>query len=218
MVNIISVALVRRVHGYSAEEMADLDILNLNHLDIEEIDNLEVFEQIRELHLQGNAIRVVENLEFLGQLELLDLSYNNIDSAGLRGCLQRCQLPSSLRTLNLSGNTCADDEALLLELQEIMPDLGIIIGLEDEEEGEGGKGEVEDPADQQDDLDDEEKINDGEDEVAFSSLSLSAGPLDADEILKSIVERKCRVQYVTPDAANSLQNTIEVFCLIEAVT
>jgi len=142
MVAEISVSLVRKAHGnLSAEKLETLDVIHLNNFGIEEIDNLEVFEQIRELHLSGNRIKVIENLEFLRNLEYLDLSNNFIDSAGLRNCLGR--LPSSLQTLVLGGNTCCEDEELLTQLNDLMPDLGIVIGLEQRNDNNGQYNEEE---------------------------------------------------------------------------
>ena len=51
----ISLGLVRRTHlrngiQLSADELASLDIIQLNSMNIATIDNLEVFDQIRELH------------------------------------------------------------------------------------------------------------------------------------------------------------------------
>ena len=223
----ISVGLVRKIHGYGADEIESLDILVLNNAGIEEIDNLEVFAQIKELHLSGNKIRVVENLDFLSSLEFLDLSFNRIDAEGLRAALRG--LPGGLQTLNLTGNPCAEDESLLMELQDRMPGLGIIVGMEHEQvapvqqpqtspvqsprrsanqradkddAGEGeGEGEGEDSGD--DDDDEEEGGGEEEDGVDGAGLGkvddpesqrLAAGPLDADEVLKDIVSRKCRVQ------------------------
>jgi len=195
-----------------------------------------VFSQIRELHLSGNAISVIENLEFISSLEFLDLSFNHISSEGLRsgfGCL-----PQSLQTLNLTGNPCAEDEALLMELQDRMPRLGIIVGMEQEptapspaknrspiqrsgnqaeaaEEGPSENGAAEDDDDGGED-EDEDEDEDEEDEgwgegEAFGremkeadAALVSAAPLDADEVLKAIVSRKCRLQNETSGGALDL--------------
>lgn len=215
----ISVSLVRKVHGFTAEELETLDILELNNQGLNELDNLEVFSQIRELHLSGNAISVIENLEFLSSLEFLDLSFNQIGSEGLRtgfGCL-----PQSLQTLNLTGNPCAEDEALLMELQDRMPRLGIIVGMEQEptalspekkrspKQRSGNQAEASEdgPCDNGPAEDDNDNDDDGvneEDEDAFWGEEEAFGreredaddaaPLDADEVLKAIVSRKCRLQ------------------------
>ncbi len=68
----------------------------------------------------------MESLEFLRNLEYLDLSNKCIYGEGLRkalGCF-----PDSLQTLFL-GNQCSQDEKLLSQLNDIMPNLGIVINM-----------------------------------------------------------------------------------------
>ena len=262
----ISVSLVRKAHGnLDADSLMKLDIISLNNYNIEEIDNLEVFDQIRELHLSGNRIKVIENLEFLYHLEYLDISNNCIDGPGLRKAIGR--LPSSLQTIVLGGNSCCDDEELLCELNDAMPTLGIVIGLEQQqqlqlqEEEEASRKEEASQKEQssllmkserqyqgvnphlhaqtkssfgpngsllkkrdenmppalhnnnekEDDEDDEEEeededsagdVNDGND-----SDGAPKAILDADKILKEIVERKCSLQNM-PTAFN-INDTIQ---------
>jgi hypothetical protein len=231
MVVEISVSLVRKAHGnLSAEKLETLDIIHLNNFGIEEIDNLEVFDQIRELHLSGNRIKVIENLEFLRKLEYLDVSNNCIDSAGLRTCLGR--LPSSLQTIVLGGNSCCEDEELLAQLNDLMPELGIVIGLEQrsdnngEYDEEGREEEEEHPYtlhgkenDDEYDLPDtrNEEEQDVRDNDVYEELQINgqdiayyrngSGRVDDDVLLKSIVDRKCVMQNMKPkvDVANSIE-------------
>jgi hypothetical protein len=209
--------------------------------------------------LSGNRIRVVENLEYLRKLEYLDLSNNCIDSLGLRKALGR--LPPSLLTLVLGGNPCCADEGLLSELNDLMPQLGIVVGLEQQhypqqqQEQEQQRGSVEPSrrserqandidhdhhlarsrdgrahegsyGDQSHDSESEEEGEDGEEEggdeeekggtrgeegfrTSFDAKD-NAGlddateeVLDADAVLKAIVERKCKLQNFPPAARSS---------------
>ena len=222
----ISIGLIRRVHGYSEEDFNTLQILQLANAGIEEIDNLEVFaDTLKELHLSGNRIGRLENLELLSKLEFLDLSSNRIDSEGLRSGFE-C-IPESLQTLILSGNSCADDEALLMELQDRRPGLGIVVGLEEEEgEGEGEEEAANSPATQdkdpsqalrkadakEEDGDVEDEEEDDEDEKEEEddeeAAALRRGPLDADAVLQAIVARKCRLQS-TPGPTFSLGEALQ---------
>ena len=70
----ISVSLVRKHNiAKDAEALLSLECIYLDELGIKEIDNLEVFDQIKELSLSSNEIKVVENLEYLLNLVKLDL-------------------------------------------------------------------------------------------------------------------------------------------------
>ena len=158
----ISVRLVRRAHGnLTVDQLEELEIIQLQRQNIVEIDNLEVFSEIKELHLNGNKIRRIENLSFLHKLEFLDLSYNRIDDDGLRACLG--QLPRSLMTIVLTGNPCCHNMELLGELNDLMPELGIVLGLDEDTEADRGAGVYDekggdrgDEAEDKDDADAEE--------------------------------------------------------------
>ena len=200
----ISFSLVRKAHGnLGADALERIDIIQLNNYGIEEIDNLEVFDQIRELHLSGNRIRRIENLEFLSKLEYLDLSNNKIDDEGLRAGIGK--LPDSLQTLIIGGNSCCKNEDILIELNDLMPNLGIVVGVEKEESQRNENESNRDPAleekksegkentEDEEDEEDEDEINDKKYEDDLS-LIRNGGVLNADDILKSIVERKCAIQ------------------------
>ena len=190
----ISLGLVRRTHlrngmQLSADELASLDIIQLNSMNIATIDNLEVFDQIRELHLSRNVISRIENLIYLNKLEYLDLSHNRIDDEGLVCCIG--SLPSSLLTLNLDGNPCCRNAALLEQLNDSLPNLGIIVGVE-EEQTEESKGNGDDDDDDDED-DDDEAEEEGPDEYD-NILSDPNLVLNAETILKQIVERKMKFE------------------------
>ncbi|XP_059344984.1 leucine-rich repeat-containing protein 46 [Ammospiza nelsoni] len=78
--------------------------LYLQQNQIEKLENLECFPNLRFLCLAGNRIQRVQNLQGLLQLSLLDLSHNLIQ------VLHTEELPRSLRILDLAGNQCTQQE------------------------------------------------------------------------------------------------------------
>lgn len=62
------------------EEINELQTIDLSNESIDQIDNLEVFDNVRNLILRGNNITILENLAFLSKLEYIDLSENKIQS------------------------------------------------------------------------------------------------------------------------------------------
>jgi hypothetical protein len=124
----ISITLIRNTHiDFSIDDIESLTIIKLDNKGLNNIDNLEVFSHILELHLSDNIIDKIENIDFLQHLELLDLSNNLITSENLLSSIDL--LPLNLKTLNLSGNPCANDEDVLMTLQDSYPNLSIIVGL-----------------------------------------------------------------------------------------
>lgn len=116
----ISVTLVRKHNiAKDADELMNLEIICLDDLGIEEIDNLEVFDQVKELRLSSNKITVLENLEFLFHLKKLDVSYNEITLDALESGLKR--LPKSVTFIDVSGNPCTNDSGALQVLQDRYP-------------------------------------------------------------------------------------------------
>ncbi|KAF4792728.1 leucine-rich repeat-containing protein 46 [Turdus rufiventris] len=81
----------------------DLNVLSWTN-QIEKIENLESFPNLRFLCLAGNRIQKVENLQVLPYLSLLDLSHNLIQ------VLDTEELPRSLRILDLTGNQCTQQD------------------------------------------------------------------------------------------------------------
>ena len=91
------------------------DTIHLEWQDISEIDNLELFSNIRSLYLQYNLIIKIENLEFLTSLEFLSLEGNKITYI------------SGLTTLfNLMYLNLANNQIVLLNLSEIPKDIAIL--------------------------------------------------------------------------------------------
>lgn len=69
----ITFSLIRRVYpSLTAENLEELTTLNLVNLEIEAIDNLEIFAHIEELNLSGNQICDIDNLEFMQNLKVCE--------------------------------------------------------------------------------------------------------------------------------------------------
>ncbi|XP_029784220.1 leucine-rich repeat-containing protein 46 isoform X2 [Suricata suricatta] len=86
------------------EGLQNLHSLYLQANKIQRIENLACVPSLRFLSLAGNQIRQVENLRDLPHLQFLDLSENLI------GTLKLDEFPQSLLILNLTGNSCTNQE------------------------------------------------------------------------------------------------------------
>jgi hypothetical protein len=123
----------------------------------------------------------------------LDLSFNPINSSGLLESMKH--LPSGLATLNLSGCPCAQDEATLQALQDAFPDLGIAIEEDNYLDHDNEDDKTQPVAYDHTQTDDNDNNSDNDYiEIENSNISNSNEPVDADEILRYIVQRKCRLQ------------------------
>ncbi|XP_074413753.1 leucine-rich repeat-containing protein 46 [Zonotrichia albicollis] len=121
--------------------------LYLQQNQIEKLENLECFPNLRFLCLAGNRIQRVQNLQGLLQLSLLDLSHNLIQ------VLHTEELPRSLRILDLAGNQCTQQEGyrdrVLAALPQLLQlDSQPVRASTAEEEGEGGSCSSEDEEDE----------------------------------------------------------------------
>jgi hypothetical protein len=184
----ISVTLIRGTHAdFSIDDFEALKIIRLNDQGIDCIDNLEVFSQIEELYLRNNNIQRIENVDFLSRLIILDLADNQISIDSLISSIGL--LPQNLLTLNLTGNPCALDDVAVAALQKSLPAVSIIV--------------TETSNDDEDDEDEDTDDSRGENEENVDDDV----PLNADEVLQSLVERKCRLQSV---ATLNITNTAEV--------
>jgi Leucine-rich repeat (LRR) protein len=180
----ISVTLIRNTHSdFNIDDIESLKVIRLNKQGIDLIDNLEVFSHIEELHLAGNVIRRIENIEFLSRLHLLDLSNNLITSESLNSSIGL--LPQNIRTLILTGNPCTGDKYVLDAVQKSCD--GLIIIANDTTEISNRLSELKIDALKIDSL----KIVDYKGEYEGDVEDI---PLNADEVLQSLVERKCRLQ------------------------
>ncbi|NXE30528.1 LRC46 protein, partial [Ardeotis kori] len=129
------------------QHLREIHSLYLQQNQIEKIENLGCFPNLRFLSLAGNRIRRVENLQPLQHLRVLDLSHNQIRT------LDPDELPRSLRLLDLTGNECTHQHGyrelvvaalphlLMLDTQHVRGGLG-------EEEKEGGSSSSEDEDDE----------------------------------------------------------------------
>ncbi|KAF0875174.1 LRC46 protein, partial [Crocuta crocuta] len=86
------------------EGLQNLHSLYLQANKIQRIENLACIPSLRFLSLAGNQIRQVENLRDLPHLQFLDLSENLI------GTLKLDEFPQSLLILNLTGNSCTNQD------------------------------------------------------------------------------------------------------------
>ncbi|RNA22986.1 leucine-rich repeat-containing 46 [Brachionus plicatilis] len=85
------------------EYLGDIRNLYLQHNLIRKIENLEFFKNLKFLVLSNNKIERVENLKQLNNLKFLDLSFNLIES------FQTDEFPRCLTFLDLSGNKCVSN-------------------------------------------------------------------------------------------------------------
>lgn len=196
----INFALIRSKNPDVAntESIEEIESLNLSNCEITAIENLELFHHIKELNLSNNRITKLEELTLMTNLQILDVSNNCIDSEGLK--LSFGQIPKSLLSINLTGNPCVSHLDVLGELQDQFIDL--VIAIEEEEEGEDENEQCH--------YDLEEGDLGGKDSEKSMDRGniLDDGPLNADDILKMIVDRKCQLQNLQPTF--NLQNTIQV--------
>lgn len=172
-----------------AEDIQQIDSLELSDCGIVEVANLELFEHIRELNLSRNQIEIVENLELFRSLQLLDLSFNRISSSGLLSSTQG--LPKTLKAINLSGNPCIENHEVLAQFQDFFQDLDIILDVEEVPSVEVGGDEA------------QPQTHPDGNKNAQTSQKLSA-----EDILQDIVDRKCRLQNL--ETSFDLESTIKV--------
>ena len=188
---VISVTLIRGTHSdFTLDDIEALKVLRLNNHEIDSIDNLEVFSHIEELYLANNTIERIENVDFLDRLNLLDLSDNHISSESLKSSIGL--LPRNIKTLILTGNPCATDKVALDILQRSCMGLNLVINR-----SISALGDVDEASDESDKDPDKEQTNRAdlsEADDKFDEIDDSDFPLNADEVLQSLVERKCRLQ------------------------
>ncbi|XP_069399347.1 leucine-rich repeat-containing protein 46 isoform X1 [Ovis canadensis] len=97
------------------EGLQNLHSLYLQGNKIQRIENLACVPSLRFLSLAGNQIRQVENLRDLPHLQFLDLSENLIET------LKLDEFPESLLILNLTGNSCTNQDGYRKLLTEALP-------------------------------------------------------------------------------------------------
>ncbi|XP_074893016.1 leucine-rich repeat-containing protein 46 [Buteo buteo] len=129
------------------QSLREIHSLYLQQNQIEKIENLGCFPNLRFLSLAGNRIRRVENLQTLRHLRVLDLSHNQIQT------LDPDELPRSLRLLDLRGNECTHQDGYRELVVGALPHLlqldgQHVRGSVREEKEEGGSSSSEDEDDE----------------------------------------------------------------------
>ncbi|XP_007465191.1 PREDICTED: leucine-rich repeat-containing protein 46 [Lipotes vexillifer] len=104
------ITTIRNLEGFQ-----NLHSLYLQGNKIERIENLACVPSLRFLSLAGNRIRQVENLRDLPHLQFLDLSENLIE------ILKLDEFPESLLILNLTGNSCTNQDSYRKLVTEALP-------------------------------------------------------------------------------------------------
>jgi hypothetical protein len=191
----ITFKLIRKANPEINFELIDeVSNISLSRCGVETIDNLELFGHIKELSLDHNNISKIENLFFFEQLDFLDLSFNKITGASLVESLK--EIPRSLSAINLSGNPCVKDDDALIKLQDLFPSLGIII--DELEEGQDAFEEAHGEGNEEEEENEEEEPTEEYTDINSSSSTVRLKPLNADDVLKEIVERKSKLQSYMP--------------------
>ncbi|KAF3816834.1 hypothetical protein GH733_014182 [Mirounga leonina] len=97
------------------EGLQNLHSLYLQANKIQRIENLACVPSLRFLSLAGNQIKQVENLRDLPHLQFLDLSENLIET------LKLDEFPQSILILNLTGNSCTNQDRYRLPTHGCSP-------------------------------------------------------------------------------------------------
>ena len=178
----ITFALIRKKNAdLNFDNIEDITLICLDNCNLASVNNLELFSHIQELHLHHNKISLIENISYFKSLKYLDLSFNTISEEGLLQSL--ANIPKGLGSINLTGNPCAVDDGALSVLQDTFPDLGIIIDTVDEITGSKAENNFDEEI--------ETKPSLVLDDIDHSR------PLNADNVLKAIVDRKCKLQSIS---------------------
>lgn len=159
----------------SDEDFSRVESVRLVGRGFQEIDNLDLFDRLKELDLSNNRIRRVENISHLLCLDALDLSGNLIDEEGLFAEA----LPSNLRVLNLSGNPCAENSNARDRFCTKYPNVSVLFDLPSSH----SKGGPEDTQESK--------------EFPVAHKKDSKGILDSEAVLREVVDRKCRLQSIS---------------------
>lgn len=107
---------------WAENDFAKVQVVSLSNKNINEIDNLDLFDNITELSLTRNQITKIENIGHLMKLQSLDLTDNFIDDEGL--LVER--LPPKLTRLVLVGNPCVSSKTAMDKLRQDYPKLTVI--------------------------------------------------------------------------------------------
>ena len=181
--------VIKNANTSNIADLENLQQIVITNQNIVKIDNLEMFYTIKHLNLSRNRIRVIENIDFLINLDFFDISHNAITSESLLASLNRRCIPPCLKAVNLSGNPCSTDEDVLVALQDRFPNLQIIIGEEiyDGDDINGRENTV--PNNNREEEDNDDDVDDLEEHTMPTDAVLNA-----ESVLKQIVDRKCSLQ------------------------
>uniref|UniRef100_A0A8C3VM74 Leucine-rich repeat-containing protein 46 n=1 Tax=Catagonus wagneri TaxID=51154 RepID=A0A8C3VM74_9CETA len=124
------------------EGLQNLHSLYLQGNKIQRIENLACVPSLCFLSLAGNRIRHVENLRELPHLQFLDLSENLIE------ILKLDEFPESLLILNLTGNSCTNQEGYRKLVTEALP---LLLDLDGQPVSERWTSDEEDKASRDED-------------------------------------------------------------------
>jgi hypothetical protein len=189
---------------WADDNFAAVQVVSLPNKSLEHIDNLDLFDNITELNLRRNKIKIVENVSHLMKLHSMDLSDNLIDAKGLRAE----PLPPNLRSVDLSGNPCAASSSVIEKLQEDYPNVHIVTKARQSYPSitaASNDSAATNPATSAASLHSSSSSSSSSLSPSSSSLSLSlsssqnkeGGYLDSEEVLREVVDRKCRLQALT---------------------
>ncbi|XP_044269077.1 dynein regulatory complex subunit 3-like isoform X2 [Tribolium madens] len=102
------------------ESLVNLIELNLSFNKIARIENLDELRNLEKLSLYENEITVLENMDTLTKLTVFSIGRNKIDDLDNILYLRRF---GNLKSLNLVGNPCAEDEDFRLFIAAFLPQL-----------------------------------------------------------------------------------------------
>ncbi|XP_975201.2 dynein regulatory complex subunit 3 isoform X1 [Tribolium castaneum] len=102
------------------ESLVNLTELNLSFNKIAKIENLDELRNLEKLSLYDNEITVLENMDTLTKLTVFSIGRNKIDDLDNILYLRRF---GNLKSLNLVGNPCAEDEDFRLFIAVFLPQL-----------------------------------------------------------------------------------------------
>jgi Leucine-rich repeat (LRR) protein len=171
-------------------DFAKVQIVSLSNKNVDEIDNLDLFDNITELCLQQNKIQRIENISHLMKLHSLDLSHNLIDEEGLH----TERLPPNLKTLKLTGNPCLASNSAMGKLKQDYPHLLVV---------SESKQSIAPLA-----TSDNRTIPN----PATAVSSTENDYLDSESVLRLVVDRKCKLQALVNVNMDSTIQSLEKVC------
>jgi len=96
--------------------LGNIIVIDLSHNLITKIQNLDNCLKLRYFNISNNHIQILEGLYHLQQLEVLDVSYNNIKMDDI--FIKKIRFNKSLKSINLEGNPNYNFEELKYKILE----------------------------------------------------------------------------------------------------